>query len=222
MPHRDPETGQFVSGDKPSGFDRWDSVHGGLVWNIPAADANGSTQNEQVSTAESTIVDDFDDLLDQDETFHMAVMYLSVEMHMTTTATAEGSGVCGYAVTTRNFNPVPLLTRPTALDNLPAIDFSDGIVDGAKATREDDDILVTGTISAEPSWNDTVQTVSGGSSPYRESRTIAPLRDQGRYIKFDDDDELYIQGELGIENVSDHGTTVSWQASLHGWVEERD
>lgn len=221
MVRRDPETGKFVSGSSRDNVDRWENLHGTVAVNIPAADLGGGTVAEQFDTPEAELIN-FSEVLDNDEVFNLELMQATVSAFASTTATAEGSLDVGYGITRDMFDAAPLFTRATHTANLPTTDFQQGTVDGAVAQNDNDGLLITGSLYAEPSVGDSTNGLGAGAGPANEVREFAPLRDMGRTIGFDQDDELYVIGELNVNNVSDHGVSFITTVDLHGHVLDED
>lgn len=221
MPRRDPQTGKFVSGNRPSGYDRRETLSGSIVVNIPAADNAGGSTIQQW-TGSNGIVIDFDNELHSDEVFHLQSMEYSGSLALPTTATAESSAVVGYVIGSDMVNPQPFLTRTTSLSSLSAVDNEEGVADIAVGQSDDDSILLAGALYAEASIADSVNGLAGGADYENESRTFRPWRDLGTTVAFDQDDELAVTGELSSRNVSDHQVVYQAVITVHGWVEELD
>lgn len=222
MVRRDPQTGQFVSEGPGSGFDRWANYQGTIAVNVPAADLSGGQESLQFDTADAQLFD-FTDVLDNDEVFVLQVLHMTADLRMGTTATAEAATHVGYIITEDHQDASPLTTRTTHIAGpLPQTDFTQGIVDGAIAQEDNDDIFLTGGLYAENSHSDTTNAVAAGAAPAHVERTYAPGPMQGREVAFDADDELFCLGELNIDNVSDHAVQFTVFVDLHGYVEELD
>lgn len=201
MPHRDPETGKFVSG---SGGMRdlradMDTVTGAISYRIPAADNAGGETSQEVNGEEAELID-FTGVLDDDETFRIQAMSLTVALSLPTTSTAEGWGSAAWQLRTDFGNASP----SEVAGRLDGAQREEGIIDVVPDQREESDIIEAGVVTAEASHSDTVTGVGAGGHHGYDHRYFRPAEMLGAVVTVDEDDELSIPTLLRTENVSDH------------------
>lgn len=92
MPHRDPKTGKFVSGDRDD-FDRIEQLHAVDTLSVPAADLDGATGQNfgEESRYEGEELYDFEEVLDRDEVGVMLWQAQQIVVYGLSTSTADGT-----------------------------------------------------------------------------------------------------------------------------------
>lgn len=216
MPLRDPETGKFVAGGGSHGRDLradMDAVTGAIKYTIPAADNAGGITVQAVDGEEAELID-FTGVLDDDETFRIEAISLSLSLGLPTTATAEGFGSAGWQLRTDFGNDIPAGIAGQFNNTGP--DREEGIIDVVQAQREESDIIEAGVLYAQPSFNDTVTGTGGGGHTANQHRYFTPGSDLGAVLTVDEDDELVLPTRLRTENVSDHRISFGAVAVCYG------
>lgn len=201
MVHRDPDTGKFVSGGSARDLRAdMDTVTGAITYRIPAADNAGGVTEQEVDGEAAELID-FTGVLDDDETFRIRLMSLTVDLSLPTTATAEGYGAAAWQLRTDFGNAAPS-RNGIGFNNAP--NREDGIADIVVGQMEESDIIDAGILTASPSHSDTVTAVAAGADFAHEHRYLRPAVDLGSVLTVDEDDELSLPTRLKTENVSDH------------------
>lgn len=219
---RDPETGKFVSADSAQGmgWNNLDHVSGARVYEIPAADLSGTTEEQIGSESDNTTIIDFSEVLDSDEVFEVVTAYVDVSAYAHTTASAEGY-VSAYNAIDSDLSDLSsvVVDSPFFGTNAATVGEND-IADTLGAQSESDGRIWSGRLVAEPSYGDSTNGLGAGSNPDRVRKMI-PLRAlYGSGPVYDQDDEIYAASHLNVDNVSDHAVGTSFYVDLRGRIQE--
>lgn len=218
MVRRDPQTGQFVSGDTRSDVDWTDTkrIGAGMGINIPAADLAGATDHTALEGESAKIVD-FSDQLENDEVYVLHKAQVAAFLNFPTTATAESSGGFAYQIgpESRDVSRAHLI-QPFYHGSAKR---EHGIIDINQDSGEAGGVWAVGHLAGEASLGDSTNGLGAGADNENERYTV----DFGdtRPV-YDRDDELYAVSKLWYDNISDHAIGGLIRVLLHGHVESLD
>lgn len=202
MAARDPQTGQFVSGDTG----QWEDIEvvsfqAGI--GIEAADLAGDTgfNSDDGTTFEGGLLIDYDDVVDRNETLVLLRASHTLAAYINATQTADGITVCAAEVSAS-----PSLSA--AGDVRTATSDPEGIDDPGVvgALDSDDTIDLVGrplrSVAGGP-FSDGASGVGGaGGSAIDHETIVHPPR---LMAEFHPRDELFLNGEIEVWNVDDAG-----------------
>lgn len=197
MPHRDPETGKFVSSASHGGcWEGLEIINFDVTHRIDAADLAGGNSN---STWEgSTAVVDFGDILDEFEVGEVVEANLRSTLSMPTTATAESFGRAVWELKSE-----PTLT--TFISNaLAGADETENTIDAKIGSNHDNEVIARSALHATADLNDTTNGTGAGAHISEDRQELNYRNRFGGGPVFDEDDELYLPVVLQTDNVSDH------------------
>lgn len=204
MPHRDPRTGQFVSGSSEE-----ESITAGLGMNIPAADLSGGNNAQYVDGEEATLVD-FTEVLDSDEVFEIHSLMLANAYYAPTTATAEGSALVEWELTPDPNGSSGAYAGTAFWNSSP--DREEGIADMFMSQTDGEETLSVGVMGVIPSLNDTTNGTGAGGD-WENERVNLGWEDP---IEMDANDALYLNQHHHFDNISDHAVSMQSRAVLKG------
>lgn len=207
MPHRDPETGQFVA-DAVSKFDHLEMATWSLPLSVPAADLDGTTQQFYGENAlmEGQLVVDWDDVFDRHAVGRIIRAMHRVWLQPTGTQTADSAAFGIFEISSS-----PALQAVTDAPNatLDGADFSDGpgaagdfdIQVSPDATVFDDTIDLLGrplNVAAQGPFTDGTNGPGGAGSAGEDDLMWDPIS-----YDIDRRDELFVNAIMGAQNISD-------------------
>lgn len=204
MPHRDPQTGQFVADSDR--FDDYEVVtfSGGL--GIQAADLTGGTgfSGGQSLTFDGTEVLDYDEVVDRNEELHLLEAQHALMVFANSTSTADGtvSAAAEISASPSRSAAANVITSTTATDDDPVVG----------AAFEDDTIDVLGRVlhaTGHSPFSDSAGGVGGAGSAGEDSVTVEMPPEP--VARFHPRDELFLNGELVIWNIDDSGVHLAVQ-----------
>lgn len=220
MPHRDPETGQFVAG-RASDM-TWQETTAILTTTgtqIPAADlTGGNTDHDPLQDADVTQVLDFSGHLDSDEVFELIALDYHINLALPATASAESSALAAYV-----YSRVPDVFAPN-----PSFwatgQRESGVYDvnGATGGDEDASVLHQGELAATADFGDSTNGLGAGAFIGYDSNLVPFRALYGVGPMFDMDDEIYFPVVFYSDNISDHAIHLTQRAEWRGIVHEAD
>lgn len=199
MPHRDPETGQFVSSAGHVGcYEDFDILHGMATHRIDAADLSGG---EGGSTSDAPVaLFDMGDFIDEHDVAEVVSLFVRGQAYGPTTATDES-----FIRAVLQLSKDPSFNTNTAVD---------GALGGANVTEDTIDTIATGAQDDEMLWQTVVYGITnhddaanseGGGGVVGESEEFIEYRNvYGGGPVLDDDDEVYAPVSIEYDNISDH------------------
>lgn len=219
MPHRDPETGQFVAGDGNLAVDFHDlrAGVGQVTARIPAADLSGQV-SEQTATDRDRQLIDFGEIIDDDEAFELVSLLVSHGFYLSVTSSGEMSATC-FGVVGKN-TEMNIRTTP-ALD---AADFDGGeddLFDVRAQTVRNDGVLHAFTANADNGESDDTNAVGRGGSEQNGATTLIPVQAlYGTGPVFDVTDALEVSYHVETDQVANVGVNLDIMAVAQGVVHE--
>lgn len=218
MPHRDPQTGQFVSDDMEH-FDRALSLHGRITYTIPAVDLGGGAEDHTVDGDEAEILD-LDNEIDSDETFEVRYVRIESSAGAATTATAEGSMFTQWALRTdsETLEPASPGGPYSGSANREEGDIDVSVNELGDTTAEN--VIAIGVNHAENSAADSTNGLGLGAM-YDHSETVVDYTSAyGGGIQLDANDNLSVPAKIDVNNVSDNAVYAAYTVSVYGVVRE--
>ena len=201
MPHRDPETGQFVAGQHS--YKDIEVASFGATVGIPAADLGGGAAftGGEVDTFEGLQLLDYDEVVDRNEELVLLAAYHRLSPEINSTETADGSMRCAVEISAS-----PALSEPTGQAASQAdTDISGGTGDFDGVANFDDTIDIVGrplSGTAYAPFSDGSGVGGGGSADGDQYRLDMAPAEFGR---FHPRDELFLNGRTEVDNVDDSG-----------------
>lgn len=215
MPRRDPNTGQFVSGESVN-WDDLDVVTGSLTSTIPAADLAG-TKATFPARGESTEIVDMSSTLTRGEVFEIHRFELVATLTGPTTATAEGDVQLEWALTRDlDVGEVGVSNPFYAGAGSQSEVRSDGVIDLHNFQTDEDAVLSVGRLTCSPSHRDTT-TGTGGGAAEGFDRVI---RHFGAGPRLDEDDELGAPHTFSVNGIDDHSVAASFDLLVEGRIQD--
>jgi len=199
MPHRDPETGQFLSHDQ-TGYDDIEVASFGANAGIEAANLGGGTgfgggNNVQFEAAQ---IIDYDDIVDRNEALHLLEARHRLVVFVNSTETADGT-VTGAV----EISASPSLSEPTQdAGRVEAIAELDGDVLGDTGDEDTIDLVGRSLVAtAHAPYTDGASGVGGaGSAGVDRYEGDTFPAEMGR---FHPRDELFVNGRFTVWNIDD-------------------
>lgn len=204
MPHRDPETGRFISTDGDE-FNDIEQVTFTAGVGIGAGSLAGGTgfvggTQEQFDGLELI---DYDEIVDRNEELHLLRASHSLVAYVNSTETADGT--IGVAA---EVSAAPSLSA--AANIVTATNVVDSPVTGA--AFEDDTIDVIGRVLqavGHAPFSDGTTGVGGAGSAGEDREVVEGIPDP--IARFHPRDELFLNGEFVAWNIDDAGIHLSFQ-----------
>lgn len=206
MPHRDPDTGQFVPSESEQ-FDDIEVVSFSANIGITADDLSGGTGFGGGDSAdfEGVQVIDYDEVVDRNEELHLLEASHRLTVYANSTETADGNvaGAVEISASPSRSQVVVRAVSPTQTEELEPGDAVGG-------SESDDSIDIVGrplsTVGHAP-FSDGASGTGGGGSSGRDSYDGDTF--PAEYGRFHPRDELFVNGELVAWNVDDAGVHAS-------------
>lgn len=205
---RDPQTGKFVSTGSSGGFDRRADIAWSLASSVPTADLTTGLEADIVD-GEGTIAIDFDDLLDQDEIFHLLELVYDVYVvHNEGTDAAAGVTILEYGIA----DDVGV-GHPYGRTGIEFVggdpDSEEGRIDFASGVADDNATWLTaGAVIQQLAQEDT--TNGTGSGPSHGHNHEALQFPEG-WATFDANDEMTVPHQI-----QSRGTDIQINAGFRG------
>lgn len=214
MPHRDPQTGQFLPHDD-DGFEDIEVATFGATVGIQAADLNGTTtfsgQDEQL---EALTLIDYDQLVDRNESLQLLYASHALTAYPNSTETADGTfAVIGEVSASPDFSNAIQEINTNSIEDSANMVGSAGL---------DDTIDVIGrplTAGSTGAFSDGASGVGGGGSSGQDrwDSSVFP----GQYGAFHPRDEVFLNMDVQVWNIDDAGVHVQVEGQhVYGVVEE--
>lgn len=202
MVRRDPQTGQFRSGDE---FDDVEVITFSADFGVTAAENDGSTGFiGDTAMAEGVQLIDYDEIVDRNESLQLLSADHALMTYINSTMTEDGT------VRTRvEISASPSITGPGSNSPSPQIyDGSSGSQVQGNASHDDTIDIVGRPLQAtgHGPFSDTATGMGGGGSAGEDSVYVSQLpAEMGR---FHPRDELFANAEIVAWNVDDAATHV--------------
>jgi len=221
MPHRDPETGQFLSHDETSYTDI-EVVSMGTSVGVEAGNLGGATgfNGGAVNDFEAQQLVDYDEIVDRNEELRLLYAQHCIVVYANSTETADGTVSVSAEVSAD-----PSITGVTQAAGRPQNGSSAGTDDDTVTAgvypNSDDSIDIVGrvlTAVGHSPFSDGGTGVGGGGSAGEDSydSTMFPAE----FGRFHPRDELFLNGRLVAWNVDDSGIHVNFSGQhVYGVVE---
>jgi hypothetical protein len=205
MPHRDPDTGQFLPHDSVE-FDDIEVATFSATVGVEASDLDGSTGfgGGTADRFEAVEVVDYDDLVDRNEELRLLSAQHRIDSYINSTQTADGTVAVAVEV-----SAAPSLTGVTSrlADPNTGTEFAP---DNAVGTaRTDDTIDIVGrplVATAHGPFSDGSSGAGGGGSAGDDDYQSDMF--PAEFGAWHPRDELFVNGEFVVWNVSDAGVHV--------------
>lgn len=198
VPARDPETGQFVSGDGAT-FDDIEVASFQATVGVQAADLGGGTAFPSGSNDEfeGLLLIDYDEIVDRNESLQLLYAEHSISVYPNSTETADGQAR-GYAEVSAS----PALTMSGEIQTGDDIETANVV---GEAEFDDTIDLVGRPLQAVGTgpFSDGSTGVGGGGSAGEDAVEIEHLPEEAG--RFHPRDELFLNGVLEAWNVDDSG-----------------
>lgn len=216
MPHRDPQTGEFVSAEEMERFDDIEVVTITAGAGVEASNLSGATSFEGTSDPfEGLQILDYDEIVDRNEKLVLLSAHHSVSVFANSTESADGTVGCAVEVSSSPTRQSNGFVTGTA-----QYSASDSEVVGAGSSTDTIDILgrvLTATAGAP--FSDSASGVGGGGSAGEDSYEVDDIPRQ--MAEFHPRDELFLNGEFQSWNVDDSGIHVTFTGQhIYGVVSE--
>lgn len=216
IPRRDPQTGQFVSGDN---YDDVEVVSFTAGFGVEAANLEGSTSfSGSGDTFEFSGVElvDYDDVVDRNETLHLLNAQHRLVVFSNSTQTEDGTVLAGVEVSAS-----PSVSLPGKPITGPINDFgADNLVTGGAATDDSIDLVGRPLMAMAGSpFSDTATGIGGGGSQGDDEVEVGNV--PAPIAEFHPRDELFGNGELTAWNIDDSGIHAQLMGQhIYGVVSE--
>lgn len=216
VPHRDPETGQFVSGSEYADIEVASfSVNAGVT----AADLSGATgfDGGDQPGFEGAEILDYDDIVDRNEELHLLSAEHRIDLFVNSTETADGT-VLGAFEVSASPSRTDVTTEAGAARTADLVTGTTIVGD----TGRDDTIDVVGrplVATGHAPFSDSSTGVGGGGSAGEDTydSTVFPT-EMGR---FHPRDELFLNGQFTVWNIDDAGIHAQLTGQhVYGVIEE--
>lgn len=218
MRHRDPETGQYVSGARATHWDDYEFVHVSSEYGVSASDLPGS-----FPIAESDIRSvSLDDIMDRDERADLVAVFVhALQASVTGTSSAESSLETHWELHAGVGDELVLRDdRDYTADT-----GSSGVVSTSFWESDSPDPLYHAHWVSEASFADSSSGVGGGADAPVLSEALNYPREFGSCPTFDDRDEItesLFLANPGSANIDDSQIDVYASYTLVFGVHERD
>lgn len=217
MPHRDPQTGQFVS--SPTDFADIEVVTFTGNVGVQAANLSGGTgfSGGDTDDFEGVELIDYDEIVDRNESLVLLQAHHALSVYINSTQTADGTVSAGVAV--KADPSIDIVTQRAATPTGTVSTSPDNAVGTAEF---DDSIDFVGRVLSAVGYGpftDGPAGVGGGGSAGEDSYTVkmAPAE----FGRFHPRDELFMNGRINVWNVADAGAHVELSGQhVYGVLEE--
>lgn len=201
MPHRDPETGQFVSGDRGHRYEGIEVATFHADFGIQAADVGGGTgyAGGDGDQFEGIEILDFGDFCSRNERLELLHAEHLLVAYTNSTQTADGTVRVAAEVSASPGRSPAIHTIGTG-----DVESEQGTVVGGATTDDSIDVLGAPLIATGHSpFSDGASGVGGGGSA-GEARTHLHYP-ESPICDFFPRDELFVNGNIEVWNVADAG-----------------
>lgn len=198
LPHRDPVTGQFVSGPTGEQFDDIEVATFNMNMGVPAADLAGGTGfGGEANTFNNLEVVDYDEFVDRNEELRLLSVHHTLEVFANSTETADGT-VGAYVALKADPSRVGFDTLLTGSNTIT------GNVQGLAAVQDSIDYIgrPLQAVGHAP-FSDGASGVGGGGASGHDS--YSSLVWPAEFGRFHPRDELFAVGQLKAWNIDDAG-----------------
>jgi len=210
-PHRDPETGQFLSGHAPRR--EWadiEVVTFGTETGVPAARLEGGTNYGDADQAviEGSLLIDYDEVCDRNEELHLLEAQHRLSVWQNSTATEDGSIRVYVELSTSSVLELAEVSNVDANDNLDG-DSTKGQEAPVGQSESDDTIDVIGRPLAATGHGGFYNAANGaGGSGSAGEDSYESDYFPGEYGRFHPRDELNLNFYADISNIDDAGIHI--------------
>lgn len=198
MPHRDPETGQFLSHEKTRFTDHEVASFTARI-GIPAADMAGATGfSGEANTVEGIELLDYDDIVDRNEELVLlhAEHYLSCYANSTETEDGTLRVMAEISASPSNVLGIGLATADL-----------DGDFDGATSNTDSIDLLGRPLVAvSQAPFSDSATGMGGGGDVGDDEVTLQSP--PGEVARFHPRDELFTNLNMVAWNIDDSGAHI--------------
>jgi len=209
MPHRDPDTGQFL----PHGAERYEDIEvasWGVNLGVQASDLSGSTgfAGGDIDEFEGVQALDYDEFVDRNEELVLLQAQHSLTVYANSTETADGTVAAAVEISAD-----PSLSDPTNLVAGISTNASvppDSVVSARTSAGDDDSIDIIGRplyAVGTGAFSDGSSGAGGGGSAGRDS--VESDMFPAEFGRFHPRDELFVNGEFRVWNVDDAGVHLA-------------
>jgi hypothetical protein len=215
MPHRDPETGQFVA--HSGSYTDYEVVTFTAEAGTPASDLDGETDfNGEIIEFEGLQVIDYDDVVDRNETLQLLSAHHVLEVYGNSTSTADGYITASLEVSS---SPSKQAAEASPAQSEP-YDTSGGVVRGGAETTDTIDLVGRPLIASTTTpFSDGASGVGGGGAGGHDA--VDMDGPPGQVGMFHPRDELFVNGEYSVWNVSDSAIHAALLGQhIYGVVED--
>lgn len=201
MPHRDPQTGQFVADDGMAGIDDIEVATFNAELGVQASDLTGGTGFTGGDAEEFLGVEvvDYDEIVDRNE--HLVLMEAShaLNAYINSTSSADGTLKATAEVSaqpTLSTNSYAVTTDTVNSENETGV---------GRGQQEDTIDLIGRPLSAvaHAPFNDTATGIGGGGSAGHDNYDTRTF--PGEFARFHPRDELFVNAEIEVWNTDDSG-----------------
>lgn len=204
MVHRDPQTGKFVADDGAEDLEiEYLTFSASLT--LPAATATGATDEYygDDSTFEGELLYDVDEIVDRHEVASLVHASHVANVQPTGTQTADSAAIGQFEISASPDRAVVEEITPSELDD---IADSSSLVAESKIVQSDTADLVGRPLSAmaQGPFTDGTAGLGGGGGPGIDRTEVEPLS-----FDMDRRDEMYLNGAMQAQNLSDGPLTAS-------------
>jgi hypothetical protein len=206
MPHRDPQTGEFVSQEH---YDDIEVVTWGVSVGVEASNLGGSTGfgGEAPQEFEGAQVIDYDEIVDRNEMLRLVEAQHVISVYVNSTETADG-----IVAASVEMSADPSLSPATQEITTPGTAQSvgdDDVVTAGNAPETDDSIDLIGrplTAVGTGPFSDSGTGVGGGGAAGHDEyvSTVWPAE----FGVFHPRDECFVNGRIQAWNIDDAGVHV--------------
>lgn len=227
MPHRDPETGKFVSSEAAQV--NWTDIKmlaGGITATIQAAQLAGESDSHNIFDEDAQAME-LTGVLENNEVYEVLAMRYHAALDLPTTATAESHGALAWGIGTASAGPRSSHHSPKTFGGPTRISHTEGgftsRITSVPAGNEDPakpGNWIEGYIPGSGSVGDSTNGLGAGGDAGQEYGTIPFAAMLGGGPVLDRDDEVHAGMELMFDNISDHSIYGHVGFNLYGVVHE--
>lgn len=218
MPHRDPETGQFVAGSGGSHWDDYEFVHMNTKYKIDAGDLPGAFPINESDIRSTSL----DDLLDRDERADLvAIQVHGLQASVPGTSSAESALQVGWELHAGVGDEMILGPDGDFTGNT----GDSEVIDKTEWQSDSPDVLYFAAWTAEGGFADSTNGLGGGPDQPVLDQDLNMPREYGSCPTFDDRDEItesFYMDDAGSADISDSLVHLRASYTLVFRVHDRD